>query len=376
MSVVFLSSGHLPLDDRIFHHMAHAILKTGKKVGIITSNSDMQEDIDQISIDCFESHDLTKKEKIASFITKLSKHNPEKIICSEPLPVIAAHYFNKKRKKKAKIIYDITEWYPSKKNLSIYSGWKKIWPFFTLLIFNFYACSKADAFIFGEYYKEIPWKYLFPLKKRIRIPYFPKPELFPLNPTTSSSNNALNLMYSGKLSKEKGLENFLKAIQAIQTLRPEMKIQCKLVGWFESEQDKEHYLKQFKGLPYVSLLHIPSLPLTNYIEYITDTDVFLDLRITDFENMHCLPIKLFYFVALGKPVIFSRLKAIQKEVEIDQFGHLVKPTDSEHIAKLIIEYKENPAYYNSHCENARNLYTSKYNWKLLEGAFVDFVASI
>ena len=78
-----------------------------------------------------------------------------------------------------------------------------------------------------------------------------------------------------------------------------------------------------------------------YLELIKDTDIFMDLRSIDFENSHCLPIKLYYYIALERPIIFSNLKAISKSINIQKFGKLVDPTDSNKIAKIILIYVKN-----------------------------------
>lgn len=109
---------------------------------------------------------------------------------------------------------------------------------------------------------------------------------------------------------------------------------------------------------------------------IADTDIFLDLRSADFENRHSLPIKLFYYAALGRPVIFSDLKAIKKEVKVDTFGFLVHPGSKEQIGKLILLYLNNHDLYYEHCLNARNLVETKYNWKKIEPALLEFINEI
>ena len=79
---------------------------------------------------------------------------------------------------------------------------------------------------------------------------------------------------------------------------------------------------------------------------INETDIFLDLRRSSFENQRSLPIKLFYYAALGRPVIFSDLKALRHDVEIEKFGFLTDPGNTEGIIFLISEYLKDPVLYN------------------------------
>jgi glycosyltransferase involved in cell wall biosynthesis len=99
----------------------------------------------------------------------------------------------------------------------------------------------------------------------------------------------------------------------------------------------------------------------------------LELRNNDFENDHSLPIKLFYYLALGRPVIYTNLKAIQREVAIKEFGYLVDPTDINQIVTIIEQYCVDKNLYRSHCLKAREYSLEKYNWKNIEPAFLSFV---
>ena len=115
-TVAFLTSTHSPFDDRIFYHQAKSLAKTFKVV-IVSSAETKSVTIENVSIVSDNSYDSDKKKKIEFFKQTLSQFNPELIICSEPLTIIAALKYKKTAPQKVKIIYDVTEWYPSKKNL-------------------------------------------------------------------------------------------------------------------------------------------------------------------------------------------------------------------------------------------------------------------
>ena len=106
----------------------------------------------------------------------------------------------------------------------------------------------------------------------------------------------------------------------------------------------------------------------------TVSDLFFDLRDRDAENQRCLSIKLFYYMAAGRPVIYSDLKAIVKGCpEIEQFGHLVNPFDTETIVDIVNGYIKDEDLYRKHCAVARQLAEHKYNWKAIEADFVRFI---
>lgn len=371
MKVAILSSAHKHNDDRHFHHFAKTIAQQGYLVTIVTSDCDLEVK-DTISISSFNGLNFNRKQKIDIYIKELSTITPDVIICLEPLPIIAAKKYVKD--KNVKIIYDITEWYPSKNQLEKHSYALRMFyaiPYFMVFL---YSCYLADGFIIGEYYKGLIPKKLFTKKKNIQISYYPKKKYIT---TTEPSINThlLRLSYSGTLSKEKGFVNFLNVLKELIRNDNNLIIQVKIIGNFKPKEKEEclNLIDKFDENVNFSIYDFQEL--SKFIELINDTDVFLDLRATDFINSHCLPIKLFYFIALQRPIIYSNLKAIRKEIDTKKFGHLVNPKNDKSIAKLIQNYQQNPKLYLSHCTNAKEAFETKYNWNILETKFVNFIES-
>jgi glycosyltransferase involved in cell wall biosynthesis len=374
MTISFLTSGHDPFDDRIFYHMARTLDYNNCCVEIISSKCDLVEVNDGIKLNCFSGDDLEKRDKVKNFVDRLSVSRPDLIICSEPLTVVAAKNYSKKHSGKIKVLYDITEWYPSKKNLAQYR-YSVRWLFFLkLLLFNLRVTRFADSFIFGEWYKSRPYRILFPRKPFIFMPYFP--DLKYINYSCPVlEKGKLRLSYSGKISLEKGYANFFNLVQKLSEFDKDLKIEITLIAWYESLHDKEEcnsYLSPAN--PNITIKIFERQSFKNFIELIKETDIFLDLRSDDFENQYCLPIKLFYYAALGRPVIYSDLKAIRKEVEINKFGFLVKPDDYESIVHIIINYLNDDNSYYQHCKNARELAINKYNWNSIDHQFIKFIS--
>jgi glycosyltransferase involved in cell wall biosynthesis len=375
MNIAFITSGHDPFDDRIFYHMARTMRRASNNVLIVSSMQDLTEVNDGIKIECFSGNNLTKKNKINRFIETLSVFKPNLIVCSEPLTVLAAYNYSKRVSAKVRIVYDITEWYPSKKNLSPYPPVLR-WLFcLSLLLVNILAGVLADCFIFGEFYKSRPFRLLFPLKKYLFISYYPDLRYIPYCNHELKKGN-LRLSYSGKISMEKGYGNFFRVLNKISCLKKDLFLNVKIIGWYETMKDKAECEHLFAGLRSdINLQVFERQSFPAFIELIEETDIFLDLRSDDFENQHCLPIKLFYYAALGRPVIQSNLKAIRKEVEIEKFGYLVRPGDSDLIVRHIFEYLENEKLYYQHCIEARKLAQGRYNWQKAETAFIKFLSS-
>jgi glycosyltransferase involved in cell wall biosynthesis len=355
--------------------MARSLADHHANVEIVSSRYTLVEIADGIRLNCFDGDHLSKREKIRCFSDRLSEFKPEVIVCSEPITLLASRQYSKRLIEKVRVIYDITEWYPSKKNLEGSSGPVKWMIFLKLLIFNLWIAGSADSFIFGEWYKSKPYRLLFPLKSFIYLSYYPdlkyiswcKPEIQP---------KLLRLSYSGRISLDKGYRNFFKVIQRLSENNNELKIEAKIIGWYENPEDKQECENSGRPEnPNISVRYFEKQGLRSFTELINKTDIFLDLRSDDFENSHCLPIKLFYYAALGRAVIFTDLKAIRKEVNIEKFGFLINPVDYESIADIITKYLNNSTLYYDHCRNAKLLSEKLYNWQKIEPQFLKFIFS-
>jgi len=375
MNIAFLTSGHYPFDDRIFYHMAKSLSAHNNNVEIVSSKVALCQVVDGIKLNCFAGDDLTKSDKISHFTRRLTEFKPVIIICSEPLTIIAAKRYKQKNNRKARIIYDITEWYPSLENLSAITGLKKYVKFLELLLLNIFSSILVDAFIFGEWYKSLPYRLLFLFKKYIYITYFPDLSYLETIPANLNGNR-LNLVFTGKICINKGFGNFMKVVIGLSQIHPNLKIIVRIIGWYESDFDKnicEAFLKNLRNNITYSIIGRENF--LGFIDQLRKSDIFLDLRVCNFENRYSLPIKLFYYTALAKPIIFSDLKAISREIDINKFGFLVNPDNTEQIIKIISEYLINDDLYLEHCRNGRIMAEKEFNWQKILPDLLQFIDS-
>lgn len=375
MKTTFLTSAHSPYDDRIFYHQAKSLVSNGDEVEIISSTVDLVKDVESISLNCFYGNELTKKEKVNAFIERLTDGKPDVVICSGPIAVVAAWQYRKYSSSKTKIVYDVTEWYPSKKNLVNFRFPVKWFQFIKLLLFNFGVSFYVDAFLFGEYYKSKPYRFLFPWKPYTFLSYYPDLKYIPYK-EPALQKDFLRLSYSGKISFEKGFGSFINVLKELCDSNRQLKIELKIIGWFD-EKDEAECQRLISSLSQrIRIKEYERQDFDEFLELINDSDFFLDLRSDDLENQRCLPIKLFYYAALGRPVIFSKLKAIRKEVEIGYLGILVPPTDAKLVARFIEICVDHPDLYAYYCNEARHLAETKYNWQQIEPSFLNFIKAL
>ena len=370
MKILFLTTAHKYNDDRIFYHQATELEKRGFDVKICSLCSDFQGEINNIKIESYSILSSVAKEKVNTFLKICHNYQPDSIICSEPLAVIAAGKFQKI--KKSSIIYDITEWYPSFRMLQPYSWLSKPLHFIKFFLIQIYAGFLSTHFIFGEDSKKFPLAYWFPLKKKLMLPYYPD-DIYIEKSINQLAKNKITLCCTGRISKEDGIDYFFEAIDLVRKKKTDLEISILIVGAPKRDSDALHFDQLLEKYAWENISIVKPTSFETFTKAYSDADICFDLREKNFEYNNCLPIKLFYYAASGKPVIYTNLKAIRKHIDVSEFGYLVEPENSEMIADLIINYIENSNLYEKHARNARANYEEKFNWNLIRQRFVDFV---
>lgn len=368
--ILFLTTAHKYNDDRIFYHQAKELLKEGFQVKICSLSSEFVGNIEGIEIESYSILDHTAKEKIKVFQTINDAYQPDCIICSEPLAVIASKRYVKKNK--ASVLYDITEWYPSMRMVREFSFILKIFHSLKFLLIQLYAGFLSTHFIFGEKTKVFPLGFFFPLKKKIILPYYPDERYIHKNIKTLEPNK-IKLCYTGVFSKEKGIESFLEVADCLQQKQPHLQVSILLIGGTRKQEDEVLFQNLLSKYNFQDTEIIKTVTFEEFTKAYSEADICFDLREINYENHHCLPIKIFYYAASGKPVIYSNLKATRKYVDVLDFGYLVNPKDADYISNLIIQYIENPSLYHQHSLSAHKTFKEKYNWNLIKNTFTNFI---
>jgi glycosyltransferase involved in cell wall biosynthesis len=375
--IVFLNTWHYSFDDRVFFHQAKSLEKQGYCVEIISTKEILITEVNTIKIDSYNDIEFTQKQKIEAILHALEIKKPDIIIGDTPLAIIATAIY-KRNNKKTSIVYDVTEWYPSKKNLINTKGLHKVLKFIVLTVINIYAGFKTDYFIFGEHFKSIPFRILYFWKKHMYLPYYPDCKYIQyFSPRQNENENEFSITYSGIITREKGINSVIESVEKAAQKSPFITFKLCIIGYFPTDEDKVNYLKQTYSLSSnlkIDLQDFMSFP--NFCESIGNTDLFLDLRKRDLENSYCLPIKLFYYFACGRPVIYSDLNSIKNAIPDINFGYLISPEKINEIAEAITNYITNNDIYLQHCENALQLSRKYFNWNLIEKDFTNFIATI
>ena len=363
MNVAFVLTAHAADDERVWFHQMPSLQEAGCQVTVIAPGANESSDSHTV---LYEADKYKRMELMRHLSTLLEDVQPDVVIGDTPMALRSALIYRRKSKRQCRILYDITEWYPSKKNLRWLSGIEKAAKWLALSVFNFLVNCHTDGFIFGEEDKARPFRRLFPRRPFVFTSYYPHLK-YVKSEACHSLKEELRLFYSGNLTEEKGFPNVLKVAVWIARFNPDIPVVLNVLSPQELTQQPQ--------LPSNLQLRIsPYLPFEDFCRQAAENDIFLDLRSRDAENQRCLPIKLFYYMAMGRPVIYSDLKAISKGCpEIEQFGHLVNPFDTETIVDIVNAYIKDEDLYQKHCDAARQWAERKYNWKAIEADFVRFI---
>lgn len=318
MRVLFLQSAHIEKDDRVWYHQRKSLSQHGAQVTV-----------------CSTIGQQSWYTKWKMFRQAVRKSQPNVIIADTPFAVLCAG-------RGKKIIWDITEFYPSKKDLHGSPFEQKIQRCFKTIIAQA-AARKSTAFCFGEKEK---YSYAGLGKPSINLPYYPDSAYITYTPERDISHHC-KLLYAGPKTEDKGWSHVEKVLAICRKQMPE-------VMW--------------------ELDNIYQVSYEDFCQRLKDYDIFLDLRKADKENMKCLPIKLFYYMAAGRPSVYSRLAAIENHIpEADNFMQLVNPDKETEAANAIMRYVSTPTLYHQHATTARQLHLTHYNWQQIEKTWLQFI---
>ncbi|MDR0768383.1 MAG: hypothetical protein LBE71_00500 [Dysgonamonadaceae bacterium] len=363
MKIAFVLINHPPADERIWFQEAEILRNSGCEITIVSTQEDT---LLLPCVYCFDSVGISKREVIRKIASVLLPVIPDVIICDNPIAVLAARHYKKQVRQAVRIIYDVTEWYPAYNNLRGLSFMRQVIKSFLLTALSFYSALFLSGFIFGEYYKALPFRIFFPWKKHIYLPYYADVDKVKVYPVNDISKKCI-LLYAGNLTARKGFDAVLNVAKTSAGLFPDISFVLRILSGSPRHD--------FGELPAnIVIQFIPYLPFPAFCEEIGKADICFDLRKINMESTHCLPIKIFYYMAAGRPVIYSDLKAIRREIpEINKFGHLVDPENRGEIISLVSRYIKDGDYYRNSCVAARRLAEEKYDWRKINHRLITFI---
>lgn len=371
--ICLVTSGHPPFDERIFWKFGQSLNENGFSVSIFCSTEQINKVINGISIVGFDGYSYNKKKKIDSFYDLITDFNPDIIICSEMLPVFAALKF-KGKSSNAKIIPDVTEWVPE--NVAYkFNGVKRWIKYFQLLIPFFYVLQKVDHLIIGEVSKKKRYDLLARSKPKSVVGYYPVLKYFNYKKPDLLKEEIV-LGYAGVITFERGINKLLQVSISIADKFPQKKFKLLLFGRFTYESEEVEFKQKLSPINNVEVVFVDWTDYDKMSTIIEKMDICFDLRERNFIYSNSLPIKIFEYMACGKPFIYSDIKPIRDEIDYKKFGFLVNPDNESEIINAIESYLSSPKLVEEHSINARKLVEENKNWENESKKLIEMVNKI
>ena len=369
--ICILTSGHPPFDERIFWKFGVTLAENQFDVLIISSTENLIAEKSGINFNCFDGNNFSKNQKIENFYRLIIDFKPDTAICCEPLTIIPAQKYKRLNNSKFKIILDVTEFYPHQNTLNQFSGMKRIMKYIQLSLFNIYASNLADRIIVGETNKLKLYKVFAPFKKKSIITYYAPKKYFKFSEL--KINGELVFCFLGEQSEERGFFRFLEVISNLSH-SIDFRIKIILIGSsFVNQNIQNQLLKSLIDSDKVVIEHLRRIDYCELSFVLAKSHFFIDLRGKNKIFNRSLPIRIFDYLACGRPIIFSNLNSLSELDNLTPFVNLVDPLNVNEVVRIIVKYLDNPELYYEHCRQARKSFEVKYNWESIETKLLEVV---
>ncbi|MEL4455544.1 glycosyltransferase [Lutimonas vermicola] len=172
-----------------------------------------------------------------------------------------------------------------------------------------------------------------------------------------------DLIYTGAITALRGAFEIVKAVKKVREEIPEVKAlflgNCyppefkERLRSFIDSHNLAHHIELAEAVPYPQVAHYYQLSKIGLV---------LLQRIKTFEIS--MPIKLFEYMAHGLPVIGSDFGHMKSYIQNDDCGIAVDPTDTEAIAKAVVDLLTNHELYERYSDNGKRVSRERYRWEL------------
>ena len=385
-TVCHLSFGHSPFDDRIYWKELLSLQNAGYRaihiaVGNETADFITKEGVRIILIKRKRFSRVLILNKILQLIFRNRGTIGQMLKKAIALKADVYHYHDyqinvivrnlKSLSHKPKIIYDDHEAIHLLLLENVPTGLvpKKLYQFLIDKVskWEIKKASCSDYIIVTDFYSLSYFEKKLPsIRKKIVFNY----SYFIPSQIASQPNKRYHFIYSGSISKTRGILEIIKSISLVKPTFPDIKLL--IVGSFENESLKKEVQQTIANLHMENNIDLRSfVPFKEIAVYYEQSLIGLGLFHHTPKYSHFIPIKLFEYMAFGLPVIFSDFGPSADIIKETQCGVLVDTKNLNEIADVMRKLLMDKNYVKELGENGKRAIETKYNWerekyKLLE----------
>lgn len=185
-------------------------------------------------------------------------------------------------------------------------------------------------------------------------------------------NNNFTLTYIGGFDVHRGIETIINAIPILVPKIENLKVV--LVGTGSNFNDLKNLAQKIGVSSYVSFEGWQTTSkLPSYI-YASDVCLIPHLKSTHTDNT--IPHKLFQYMSLGKPVVSTNCKPLERILTETNSGLIYPSGNQEELAERIIELFNKPELREKLGKNGQTAVKNKYNWEQASKQLVKLYSQI
>lgn len=365
-----LSTGHTPLDDRIYYKEVLSLVKKFPSITMVMpgekSDYAYEEDgIEYIPLQRAES--LIKRFLvIPQAIIKVLKLQPQ--ICHIHDYELIFIFPFLRLFSRCKIVYDVHEVYPEMVMES-----KKIpgllCPFMSKLVdISEKIFSRLANYIITSD-ENISKRFSNTHNHVATIFNYPKLSLFTANEKKLSLlkeryKDRTPVIYQGGIAENRGLFQMIRAMRILKDKKPDIillllgQISDNLLKRVKTEINENHLQK------YIDI--VGWLPHREIVEYISISKVGLVPLLPTKKFMKNIPIKQFEYMACGVPVLGANLPPIASYINASGCGRVFDSTKAESLADGVMDILQDEAEWQSMSEAGKKATREMWNWDNME----------
>jgi glycosyltransferase involved in cell wall biosynthesis len=369
VKVTFLSTIHNYFDDRIFYKEALSLKKAGYIVSIITSYGNFNGVINGIRVIGFKKR--IRFLRLTKLFFMALKENSD-IYSAHSFDALIIAYLVKLFRTKVRIVHVVREFYLEEALIDQKVNFLKRIVLLMLKAID-KKLNKAADFIIGVEEPKIA-KYVnygISFQKLSVIENYVRLDLFHFKNKKFDPNNFV-LGYVGGLSYDRGIKDLVMATFQFAK-KYKIKPKLLLIGRFSSKKEEKDFLTYCKEIKNIVDVEIKGwIPHDKVPEEIGKMDICFILfsnskRYEKVLSGKAGPIKLYEYMASGKPVIATDFKALKYIIEKERCGLIVdRKSGVDGIVKAIEFYFKKPENIYIHGKNGRLAVEREYNWFVSE----------